>query len=107
VLYAQVEPIDSDTEIAIELLDPEGSTALSDTGILRPKSGQMTIYTLSYVLPLAADIAEIRKKFPTSDIIKLGRPARERLGEWTWKFWVKAGPSAALKFTLKPSGSAN
>lgn len=102
VLYAQLAPIVRDTKIAMELLDPEGASAFARAGVLSPVPGEPTSFTLSYVLPLAADAKEVAKKFPFMYMISLGRPARDRLGEWTWKLWLDPGRSATLKFTLKP-----
>lgn len=102
VLYAQVAPVSRETDIAIELLDPEGVTALTRAGVLTPVPGEPTSFTFSYVLPLAADTPEVMKKFPLLNVIVLGRPARERPGVWTWKISLRPGSSATLRFTVKP-----
>ncbi len=102
VLYVQVAPIKRDTNIAIELLDPEGMTVFSRAGVLESApSGYPVSYTFSYVLPLAMGAVDVLRKLPLAVPILLRRPARERLGEWTWKLWLDPGPSATLKFTLK------
>jgi len=102
VLYAQVAPVTRETQIAIELLDPEGVPALSHAGVLTPVPASPTSFTFSYVLPLAADVGEVAKKLPFMSLILLGRPARERLGVWTWKLSLRPGSSATLRFTVKP-----
>ncbi len=101
VLFAEVGPLFRDTKIAIELLDPEGATAFQTAGMLSTTPGERTRFTFAIVLPLSATATEVRRKFPTFIVITLGRPARERLGEWVWKVLLDPGVDGTLKFTLK------
>ncbi len=101
VLFAEVGLLYRDTKIAIELLDPEGATAFQTAGMLSTTAGERTRFTIAIVLPLSATATEVKRKFPTFIVITLGRPARERLGEWVWKVLLDPGVDGILKFTLK------
>ena len=107
VLFAEVGPLYRDTKIAIELLDPEGATAYQTAGTLSTTPGERTRFTFAIVLPLAVSATEVRRKFPTFIVITLGRPARERLGEWVWKVLLNPGQDGILKFTLKAPQSSS
>lgn len=102
VLFGQVAHVTRDVRIAIDLFDPEGVSAFHRYTTLESDPDGPVRYTFAYVLPLAIDAAEARKKLPFARAIVLGRPASGRLGTWTWKFALEAGPSAETKFTLKP-----
>lgn len=55
-------------------------------------------------LPVAADLSAIANENVrlVPQVVRVeGKPARERLGEWTMNVWTGGGPPRVLKFTLQ------
>ncbi len=59
------------------------------------------------ILPIAADPAELARQIGQILAVGLirveGKPARERLGEWTFKGFPTGGTPTVVKFVLEPA----
>jgi hypothetical protein len=91
--------------VALELHDPEQALVWRAGEAIQVRAGYYyPVYTLWTVLPVAADEAALAAEHPrlASQRIRIeGRPARERLGEWTLGLRMNNGPPLTRKFTLR------
>ncbi len=93
------------TKVEVELLDPEQLSVWKIGGtVALPEEMYYESYWIFGVLPIGADIRSIVQGDPKllMRIIPIpGKPARERLGEWTLSARTDGGPALILKFTVQ------
>jgi hypothetical protein len=91
-------------DVGVELLDPAQTSVWSATYPIRVQAGYgYSDYWIWRVLPIAADEAALAAENPQLAAARLrieGRPAKERLGEWTVRMRINNGWPLTRKFTL-------
>jgi hypothetical protein len=103
-LVIQFADLRDDVDVAILLIDPEQTNVVATrTTIKVDPSIRYSTYQIYLVLPIAADanaLAMEARQLADAMIRLRGKPARDRLGQWTLSVALGRGQPKLLKFVL-------
>ncbi|MGH7404823.1 MAG: hypothetical protein ACREJA_02955 [Candidatus Methylomirabilales bacterium] len=107
VLMVHLQGVRQRTRVEVELLDPEQAKVWDVNEMVTPPTDQDIYYSdlwLFRILPLATDLASLFSQNPQlafRALLVTGKPARERLGEWTLRVRINNGSPIVRKFSLE------